>query len=147
MAAHRSAAREHALQYDADKILTEYWEPFLDGLEASLRRGRRKQARTPKPKVRTVWSPVMFRDELDMLEMRLHETDGLIDRHVIVEADVTHRGVPKPLYFRDSQGPVRSARQPDRRRRPGPGPGRGAVGERARSARRGVAAHRRRGRR
>ena len=46
----------------------------------------------------------MFRDELDMLEMRLHETDGLIDRHVIVEAETTHRGVPKPLFFRDSAG-------------------------------------------
>ena len=41
----------------------------------------------------------MFRDELDMLEMRLHELDGKVDRHVIVESPFTHRGIAKPLVF------------------------------------------------
>ena len=41
----------------------------------------------------------MFRDELDMLEMRLHELDGQVDRHVIVESPFTHRGIAKPLVF------------------------------------------------
>jgi glycosyltransferase involved in cell wall biosynthesis len=30
------AAREHALQYDADLVATQFWKPFLDALEASL---------------------------------------------------------------------------------------------------------------
>jgi hypothetical protein len=96
----RQASRQHALQYDADLILREYWEPYLAGLEAEtgVPSSRRPAAG------RAVWSPVMFRDETDMLEMRLHETDGLIDRHVIVEAPVTHRGVAKPLHYRDSAG-------------------------------------------
>jgi glycosyltransferase involved in cell wall biosynthesis len=98
----RRASREHALQYDADRVLAEHWAPYLEDLEAALK-GRRP-ARPAKPKTRTVWSPVMFRDELDMLDMRLHETDGMIDRHVITEAAVTHRGVPKPLFYRDNQG-------------------------------------------
>ena len=93
-------SREHALQYDADTVLRDYWVPFLAELEDDLNSKRPRKQAAP----RTVWSPVMFRDELDMLEMRLHETDDLIDRHVIVEAETTHRGVPKPLYFRDSAG-------------------------------------------
>ena len=32
----REASREHALQYDADLILTEYWKPFLADIEAAL---------------------------------------------------------------------------------------------------------------
>lgn len=32
----RKASREHALQYDADKILREFWVPYLAGLEAAL---------------------------------------------------------------------------------------------------------------
>lgn len=32
----RKASREHALQYDADRILREYWTPYLAELEASL---------------------------------------------------------------------------------------------------------------
>ena len=96
----RQTSREHAMQYDADTVLRDYWVPFLAELEDDLTAKRPRKQAAP----RTVWSPVMFRDELDMLEMRLHETDGLIDRHVIVEAETTHRGVPKPLYFRDSSG-------------------------------------------
>ena len=41
----------------------------------------------------------MLRDELDMLEMRLRELAGKVDRHVIVESSVTHRGIAKPLVF------------------------------------------------
>jgi Glycosyltransferase family 17 len=45
----------------------------------------------------------MFRDELDMLECRLRELDGLVDRHVLVESPVTHRGDPKPLYYSENR--------------------------------------------
>ena len=42
---------------------------------------------------------VLFHDELDMLECRLVEIGDLVDYVVIVEADVTFRGEPKPLWF------------------------------------------------
>lgn len=32
----RAAAREHALQYDADLVTAQYWKPLLDEIEASL---------------------------------------------------------------------------------------------------------------
>jgi hypothetical protein len=41
----------------------------------------------------------MFRDELDMLQCRLEATQDWDVRHIIVESPVTHRGVPKPLYY------------------------------------------------
>src|SRR5215469_13195817 len=45
----------------------------------------------------------MFKDELDMLGMRLEETAGWPVRHVLVESPVTHRGVPKPLYYQENR--------------------------------------------
>jgi hypothetical protein len=44
----------------------------------------------------------MFRDELDMLQMRLEETAGWA-RTVVVEAPVTHRGIPKPLHYAENE--------------------------------------------
>jgi hypothetical protein len=41
----------------------------------------------------------LFNDELDMLEVRLTELASHVDRFVLVEADVTHRGLPKPMYY------------------------------------------------
>jgi hypothetical protein len=45
----------------------------------------------------------MFRDELDVLEMRLTELAKYthVMRHVLVESHTTHLGVPKPLHYRD----------------------------------------------
>jgi len=50
----------------------------------------------------TIWLPVMFRDELPMLQMRLEETQGWPAHHVIAEATQTHRGVPKPLCYQEN---------------------------------------------
>lgn len=43
-----------------------------------------------------IWCPVMFRNEFDMLRMRIEECDGAGVEHVAVEALWTHRAVPKP---------------------------------------------------
>ena len=45
----------------------------------------------------------MLRDELDMLEGRLAELDGLVASHVLVESPVDHRGNPKPLWFMENR--------------------------------------------
>lgn len=41
-------------------------------------------------------------DELDLLECRLTEIYDAVDWFVVVEADVTHQGNPKPYYISDS---------------------------------------------
>lgn len=46
---------------------------------------------------------VMFRDELDLLDCRLHELKGRVDHHVLTEAAYTHRGVPKPLIYQENR--------------------------------------------
>lgn len=54
-----------------------------------------------------IWLPAMFCDELDMLDVRLTEVfnwrvtkDPMPDvMHVLVEAPVTHKGIPKPFYL------------------------------------------------
>ena len=43
-----------------------------------------------------------FFNEHDLLELRLRELDPVVDRFVIVEADRTHQGAPKPLYFAEA---------------------------------------------
>lgn len=40
-----------------------------------------------------------FFNELDLLEIRLHELAPVVDRFVLCEATLTHSGKPKPLVF------------------------------------------------
>lgn len=41
-----------------------------------------------------------FHDELELLDIRLHELSGCVDRFVIAEATTSFSGEPKPLHFR-----------------------------------------------
>jgi beta-1,4-mannosyl-glycoprotein beta-1,4-N-acetylglucosaminyltransferase len=43
-----------------------------------------------------------FFNELDLLEVRLHELHALVDYFVLVEARRTFQGEPKPLYFTEN---------------------------------------------
>lgn len=45
-----------------------------------------------------------FFNELDLLEIRLHELDEVVDYFVIAEAAQTFRGSPKELFFRGNKG-------------------------------------------
>lgn len=42
---------------------------------------------------------VLFNNELELLEARLHEGDGVVDRWIIIESDTTFTGVVKPQHF------------------------------------------------
>ena len=44
-----------------------------------------------------------FYNELDLLEIRLHELSDVVDMFVLVEATRTHSGLPKLLYFADNR--------------------------------------------
>jgi len=48
---------------------------------------------------RKVWDGFMLSNEIDLLELRLKELDGVVDRFVIVESPWTHQGRPKELIF------------------------------------------------
>lgn len=45
----------------------------------------------------------VFHNEFDLLEIRLREMGDLVDRFVLVEADQTQRGSPKPFYFDENR--------------------------------------------
>lgn len=49
----------------------------------------------------TVWSCSPFLNELDVLEIRLAELDPVVDIFVLVEATMTHSGIPRDLVFPD----------------------------------------------
>ena len=40
-----------------------------------------------------------FYNELDLLELRFRELQNVVDRHVVVQAEETHSGLDKPIYF------------------------------------------------
>ena len=46
-----------------------------------------------------VYDCFMFFNELELLDLRLHELDAVVDRFVLVEGVRTLSGKPKPLYF------------------------------------------------
>jgi len=46
-----------------------------------------------------IFDAFMFSNELDLLEIRLHELADVVDFFVLVEATKTHSGKDKPLYY------------------------------------------------
>lgn len=44
-----------------------------------------------------------FFNELELLEVRLHELDAVVDRFVLAEAPRTHSNQPKPLHFAENR--------------------------------------------
>ena len=58
--------------------------------------------------MRTIFRPEIydcfpFFNELDLLEIRLHELYEIVHRFVLVESPSTHQGNPKPLYYADNK--------------------------------------------
>jgi beta-1,4-mannosyl-glycoprotein beta-1,4-N-acetylglucosaminyltransferase len=50
----------------------------------------------PPPKI---YDCFLFFNEVEVLEIRLHELENYVDYFVIVESEETFRGNPKPLYY------------------------------------------------
>ena len=48
------------------------------------------------------WAPLMFNNELDMLQCHLEAFEGHDVTTVVTEAPHTHRGIPKPLVFAEN---------------------------------------------
>jgi beta-1,4-mannosyl-glycoprotein beta-1,4-N-acetylglucosaminyltransferase len=44
-----------------------------------------------------------FFNELELLDLRLHELDSVVDHFVLVEATRTHTGLPKRLYYEENK--------------------------------------------
>jgi beta-1,4-mannosyl-glycoprotein beta-1,4-N-acetylglucosaminyltransferase len=44
-----------------------------------------------------------FFNELEMLELRLHELGEVVDKFVLLEATKTHTNKPKPLYYQENR--------------------------------------------
>jgi beta-1,4-mannosyl-glycoprotein beta-1,4-N-acetylglucosaminyltransferase len=50
-----------------------------------------------------VYDCFTFFNELELLELRLHELAGVVDKFVLVEATRTFTNKPKPLYFQENR--------------------------------------------
>lgn len=51
-----------------------------------------------------------FLNELDLLELKFRELEGVVDLHVVIESPLTFTGIPKPLVF--AENAARFARWP-----------------------------------
>jgi len=61
-----------------------------------------------------IYDGFMFFNELDLLEIRLHELKDVVDRFILVESTLTHSGKQKPLYFANAKHEARFAPFVDR---------------------------------
>ncbi|KAL3825087.1 hypothetical protein ACJIZ3_021121 [Penstemon smallii] len=52
-----------------------------------------------RPEPRRVFDGIIFSNELDLLEIRWNELHPYVTKFVILEANTTFTGIPKPLYF------------------------------------------------
>ena len=50
-----------------------------------------------------IYDTFTFFKELDLLEIRLHELEGVVDKFVLVEADRTQSNNPKPFYYEENK--------------------------------------------
>jgi beta-1,4-mannosyl-glycoprotein beta-1,4-N-acetylglucosaminyltransferase len=50
-----------------------------------------------------VYDCFTFFNELDLLEIRLHELDPVVDKFVLVESPMTFTNQPKPLYYAENK--------------------------------------------
>lgn len=50
-----------------------------------------------------IFDGFIFYNELELLEIRLHELDDVVDRFILVESNRTFSGKKKPLYFNDNR--------------------------------------------
>lgn len=50
-----------------------------------------------------IFDCMLFFNELDLLEIRLHELSNVVDRFVVVESTWTFSGHPKPLVYRENR--------------------------------------------
>lgn len=53
--------------------------------------------------MRRVIDTFTFFNELPMLLLRLTELDDVVDTFILVEATITHSGLPKPLFFQENK--------------------------------------------
>ena len=63
----------------------------------------RPHAEVVEPERGHVYDCFLFHNELDVLEIRLATLYDHVDRFVLVEANQTHAGLPKPLYFDENR--------------------------------------------
>lgn len=50
-----------------------------------------------------IYDCFIFNNELDLLDLRLHELDSVVDKFVLVESTSTFSGKRKPLYYQQNQ--------------------------------------------
>lgn len=88
----KAKAVRFARQYDSERVYTDHWAEVLEQLTPP--RLRPVTAAPPR-----IFDTFMYRNESAMLKLRLEETAGMVDMHVLAEAETTHRMVPKPLHY------------------------------------------------
>ncbi|TPX71383.1 beta-1,4-mannosyl-glycoprotein 4-beta-N-acetylglucosaminyltransferase [Spizellomyces sp. 'palustris'] len=82
-------------------IIPQYYAEGISGADVCVANSwswRNEGDRVPK-----VFDAIIFSVELDLLEIRLRELLPVVDKFLILEAESTFTGLPKPLVFQQNQ--------------------------------------------
>ncbi|KAF7375866.1 Glycosyltransferase family 17 protein [Mycena sanguinolenta] len=82
-------------------IVTHYYSEGLD-VNADVCKLHHWPARPPNARVK-ILDAILMSTELDLLEIRMHELDPVVDRFFIVESNATFTGLPKETYFQQNR--------------------------------------------
>ncbi|KAJ7129022.1 glycosyltransferase family 17 protein [Mycena crocata] len=83
-----------------NNIVTHYYSEGLDINEDVCKLHGWKERENKKVKV---LDAILMSTELDLLEIRMHELDAVVDRFYIIESNATFTGLPKDLYFAENR--------------------------------------------
>ncbi|KAI8895259.1 glycosyl transferase [Globomyces pollinis-pini] len=79
-------------------VITHYYSPHLPWSDLCHLHGWRMNRGAPK-----VYDAVLFSVELDLLEIRIRELFDVVEKFIIIEANSTFTGLPKPLVFAENR--------------------------------------------
>ncbi|ESK84898.1 glycosyl transferase family 17 protein [Moniliophthora roreri MCA 2997] len=77
-----------------------YAEGLADAYTCQLHGWKRRE----NPQNVKVLDAVLMSSELDLLELRLNELDGVVDQFFIIESNTTFTGLPKETYYDSHKG-------------------------------------------
>jgi len=84
---------------DPKEVIPHYYAEGLNiASEHTCRLHQWNVRKIPKEKVK-VLDAVLMSSELDLLELRMNELDGVVDYFLIVESNATFTGLKKEVYF------------------------------------------------
>ncbi|KAJ8508885.1 hypothetical protein ONZ45_g8891 [Pleurotus djamor] len=84
------------------EVIPHYYTEGMEMNEAACKLHGWGLRKKPSSQVK-ILDAVLMSSELDLLEIRMHELDSMVDHFLIVESNATFTGLPKTTYFSENR--------------------------------------------